>query len=189
MDSGVDAPALWLSVSALAAQLGISRQALSKRVDRLKAQGLIRPRPGPRNAVEINVAEFDRVIGETTDLARSTTHTAAPAVAATEKEPRGFVYTVEQARRVAYQADIAKLDLDERLGKLLPVSEVESAMVRVAEAMVRQIDQLPSRADDIATAVGVNGVNGARAALKAFARDLRETLARELKLLDASDGS
>ena len=170
---------LWLSISALAKLRGVSKQAISKRAERLHAQGLLSRRDGPRSTVLINVAEFDRAVGDTTDLARATTHADAPAP---KKEGAALVYSDEQARRVAYLADIAKLDLDERLGKLAPIDAIEAAMVRCAEAMVRIIDQLPARADDLAIAVAAEGAPGARAALKGFARDLRETLARELKL-------
>lgn len=179
---------LWLSISALAAAKNISQQAVSRRVARLKAQGLLSPRPGPRGTIEICVAEFDRVTGQSTDLARATTHLSPPdGDTPNDGVVPAHVYTAEQARRTAYQADLAKLDLDERLGKLLPVDAVEAAMARCAAAMVRQIDQLPSRADDIATAVGVEGTLGARQALKAAARELRETIAREMRILLAQD--
>jgi len=181
----VDAGGLWLPISALAVEKRVSKQAISKRVARLKAQGLLQTRAGARGSIEINVAEFDRITGETTDLARSTSHAAPPAAPAPVDDPDAPIYTKEQARKAAYTADLAKLELDERLGRVIQMADVESAMIRAASAIVRQMDQLPSRTDDIASAVAAEGASGVRRILKTIARELRETVARELTLAAA----
>jgi hypothetical protein len=66
--------------------------------------------------------------------------------------------------------------------------DVERAMTRCAEVMVRAIDTLPRRAEDLAAAVAKDGVPGARAVLKQLAFDLRAKLA-ELRLAAASDAA
>jgi DNA-binding MarR family transcriptional regulator len=174
-------PGFWLSVSELAKLRGVSKQAVSRRAERLQAQGLLSRRDGPRGTVLINVAEFDRATGEATDIVRATNG------ASNRDRARGAPYSQEQARRAGYDADLKKLELDERLGKLVSVDEVVAAVTRVADAMVTVIDKLPSRAEDMANAVTASGIQGARAALKAAAHDWRVALADSLDAVLASE--
>jgi hypothetical protein len=182
-----DAPGLWLNVSELARARGIDKAAVSRRVARLVQIGALETRPGARGTKLINVAAFDRAIGETGDLAHAQAREPddapllAPATPTTETA--SATYTREQAREKSYAADLKKLDLDERLGKLVTVESVQAGAVRLAETLVRQIDQITGRADDIAAAVAKDGVQGARGALKTVAREIRESMARELERL------
>ena len=182
-----DVPGLWLNVSALARARGIDKAAVSRRVARLVEIGALETRPGARGTKLINVAAFDRAIGEVGDLAHAQAPDAndAPLLppAQPSTETASATYTREQAREKSYTADLKKLDLDERLGKLVTVESVQDGAVRLAETLVRQIDQLAGRADDIAAAVAKDGVLGARGALKTVAREIRESMARELERL------
>ena len=166
-----------LTIAELARQKGVSKQAISKRVGRLTDIGQIQTRAGPRGTVLVNLAEYDRAVGETTEFAHVQAK-SAPTASAVEHS-----YTEAQAREKTYQAELRRLDLDERLGKLIPVDKLAEAGARVAEAMVRAIDGLTARADEIAASVARDGVNGARATLRIVTRELRETLARELGAL------
>lgn len=186
---GAGRDGLWVSVSDLAARKGVTKQTIAEKVARLEAQGLLSTRPGKGRAKLVNLAEFDRAIGETGDAIREMAAASARSPAApTPVVPDGAdpILAKEQARRVAYQADLAKLDLDERLGKLLPVEHVTAAMLRCAEALTRALEQMPTRADDLAAAVAKEGVTGARAFLRAMGRDMRALLAREMRLLEAT---
>lgn len=173
---------LWVPIAELARMKGVSKQAISKKVERYASQGLVETRPGERGAKLVSPAQYDRADGKAGDAIR--TLAQAPQAKGID-DP---ILAREQARRVQYQADIAKLDLDERLGKLLPVEEVTTAMARCAEALTRAIDQLPSRADDLSAAVAREGALGARTFLKGIARELRAALAKEMRLLEA-DGA
>ena len=180
-------PGLWLSVSELARARGLAKSSVSARVASLVDKGLIKTRAGVKQSKLINVAAFDRAIGEVGDLA----HAQAPdlddapemATARPATETASATYTREQAREKSYAADLKKLDLDERLGKLVTVESVQDGAVRLAETLVRQLDQMAGRADDIAAAVAKDGVLGARGALKTVAREIRESMARELERL------
>ena len=183
--NGAAPDGLWLTVSDLARQRGITKGPLSRRVARLEDQGLLTTRPGERGSKLINVAEFDKVTGETTDAVRELNGNTAKTAPLPLSTPGDPVLAREQARRAAYDADLKQLDLKERLGQVVPIDDVEAAMVRVAETMVRTIDQLPSFADDLAAAVAKDGVHGARTFLKSKARDLRDALAKNLRLLEA----
>ena len=176
---------LWVSISELAKRKGLRKQTVAEKVSRFEAQGILTTQPGGRGRPKlVNLAEFDRVSGEAGDAIREMNATGGAPSAPSEPASGGNpVLAREQARRVAYQADLAKLDLDERLGKLVPIDDVEKAMVRCAEALVRAIDRLPGRAEELASRVAQEGAQGARAILKETARELRATLAREMRLL------
>ncbi|WP_292539081.1 hypothetical protein, partial [Mesorhizobium sp.] len=65
------------------------------------------------------------------------------------------------------------LDVSERLGKLVPVSEVEAAMVRAGEAIVRAIEQLPTFASEIMAAS-----RDGEPALRRKLRDIKDQIRR-----------
>ncbi len=167
-------------ISELAKSRGVSKQAVSRRAGRLRAQGLLSARPGPCGALLINVAEFDRATGEATDLARATN--GAPKGGTREAS----VYTREQARRASYSADLMRLDLEERTGKLIRVDEVVEALSALGDRLAMTIDMLPEIAEDIAVAVAKDGERGARTALKKAAYDWRVRLADEVKRFTAN---
>ncbi|WP_174514069.1 MarR family transcriptional regulator [Methylocella tundrae] len=174
---------LWISVSDLARQKGVDKAAVSRRISRLESLGSLETRTGARGTKLVNIAAYDRAVGETGDAIRTMNGAGAthqPPPSGNGSDP---ILAREQARRTAYQADIAKLDLDERLKKLLPVEDIASAIGICAEGIVRVLDQLPSRADELASAVGKDGALGARAVLKIVARDLRSAIERELRKL------
>ncbi len=82
-----------------------------------------------------------------------------------DAEPNGRGLAFEQARRVGYQAELARLDLEERTRKLLPVAEVRDATTACAERLVHSWEQLSLRAEENAAAVAKDGVAGARSFL------------------------
>jgi DNA-binding IscR family transcriptional regulator len=179
----------WLPVTDLARARKISKQALSKRVLRLEGQGLLTTKLGPRGQKLVNVGEFDRVAEETLD-AKQAQNGRRSRAAPDDCGDDVFspILAKEQARKVAYQADLAKLQRDEKLGKLLPIEKIADAAAQCAEALVRVIDQLPARADEIASAVAKEGEAGARAFLRSVARDMRERMADEMQRLAAMSG-
>lgn len=193
VDAPVDAarltpPGVWLSVSDLAQAKGISKQAVAKRVSKFEALGEQITRPGDRGTKLVNLAAYDRLVGDTGDIFRA--QTPAPKTAAAmaaddaDADPARSSLATEQARRVSYQAELARLDLEERLGKLVPVSDVVDAMTKVGRAIVRAVDLLPSHADELAASVAKDGSTGARRVLKGMARELRTTLEREMRLFE-----
>lgn len=218
----------WMTCSEIAAIKGISKQAVHKRVTKLRAENLLEVRVLDRGVLSVNLAQFDRVTGETTDAVRAMNSRrqkpadfwtkpivepvaaaaaspdpierivaapVAPAAYAAPAQPVAapapapvttmgdLVLAREQARRASYDADLKQLELEERLGKLIRVDDVERAMQACAEAIVNAINQLPSRADDLASSVAREGAPGARAFLKTVAMELRDTMARSLRLV------
>jgi DNA-binding MarR family transcriptional regulator len=133
----------WLPVTDLARARKVSKQALSKRVLRLEGQGLLTTKLGPRGQKLVNVGDFDRVAEETLDAKQAQNGRKSRAAVPHDGGDDVFspVLAHEQARKVAYQADLAKLNRDERLGKLLPIEKIADAAAQCAEALVRVIDQ------------------------------------------------
>jgi len=173
--------AAWVSISELARLKGLSKAAVSERVKGLVERGQLATKPGKGKVVLVNLAAFDRVIGETTDLAKAAgAETKRQATHPLSGDPTTPIYTAEQARHMAYKAESARLDLEERQGKILPIVEIAAAVQTAGETLARAIDNLPSLADDLAAAVAKDGTTGARTLLKARARDIREALARDL---------
>jgi hypothetical protein len=166
---------LWLSISEIARIKEKSRQAIAKRVDALAEAGKLQTKPGEGGTKLVNLAQFDRAVGESGDAVKEgAAVTRAEAEGDTERNP---ALRDHQARAAQYTADLKYLDLEERLGRLVPVAEVEDAAAKCAEATVRIIDRLPTFADSIAGAVGKDGPAGARAKLKEIARELRAAIA------------
>jgi hypothetical protein len=92
--------------------------------------------------------------------------------------------TLTQAKRdtEAYRAELLRLNVEERRGKLVQVSKVEDALADAGEKIVRIIDQLPMDAEDLATSVARGGAQALRAALKEIARRQRMAIADSLSL-------
>lgn len=178
----------WLSQAALAKLKGVTKQAINKRLRRWVDDGLLETDPRGR----VRLEDWDRVAGEVTDpsrlIARATEAEAAgeavPAAGA-ERQERDSSYTREKAAGARLDNELKRIALDKERGSLLRIDEVTDAMARCAETMVREIDQLPGRADDLATAVSRGGVEGVRQALKSIAREMREQLAASMRLLEA----
>lgn len=188
------ADAGWVSVSELARLKGLSKAAVSERVARFIRGGQLSTKPGKGKVKLVNLAAFDRVAGETTNLAKASGHATrkqnAPGIPSPSlppgADPLAPVYTAEQARHMAYKAESARLDLEERQGKIVAIAAVEQAITAAAEALARAIEQLPTLADDLAAAVAQSGAAGARTLLKARARETRELMARELTAILAN---
>jgi DNA-binding MarR family transcriptional regulator len=176
MGGASEIPLGWLTISDLAREKGVDKSAISRRVSRLEEQGLLTTRTTGRVKL-VNLAEFDRAIANTGNAVQELN--ARGATAADEGDGSGNpILAREQARRAAYDADLKSLDLQERLKNLVKADEMTLAVTEVAMALAQAIDALPGRAEALAAVVGKDGATGLRAALKAVARELRETLAR-----------
>lgn len=176
---------LWLTITDLAAHKNLGKAAISERVARFEAAGQITTRPGKGRTKLVNVAEFDRAAGEIGDLSREQgaatrrSH-ALPPPPVPLSDPDAPVYTVEQARNMAYKAELARLDLEERQGRIVSVDVVRAAAMRAGEEIVRVLERLPQAADELAVALTKEGSHGVRLALKRIGLSLRNDIAAAL---------
>lgn len=210
--AAIDGSAVVVSVTELALVKGISKQAVSQRIGRWEAQGLIRTgtRRGKRGAVEktVSLAEYDTIAGEVSDPSKVQGHATRAAIAGEQPAPslddevaRNIggqaganadpTLTRELTRKAGYDADLKEMSLRKQRGELVEVEDVRAAMDLCAQAIVRDVDQLVSFADDMAAAVASGGVTALRAMLKAKTVELRERMKRTMATLaigeDAED--
>lgn len=168
---------LWLSVSALAEQQGVSKQAISKNIKRWSEQGVeIATRRSGREIL-VSVAQYDRARGEHGTLSNQQSETTKR-----EANLSDPVYTREKARTAAYEADLKQLDLQERLGKLIPIEQVEVAAATCAESILRIIRQTSTRSEELAGVLKIP-ISEARAFLKAMQDDLLRRSSEEFSKL------
>lgn len=178
---------LWLTVTELAALKGIGKPAVSERVARLEAAGLIATRPGKGRAKLVNVAAYDRAVSQTADLARTTGAATKRGHAVDTPEPEAeaepaatsasAVYTREQARHMAYKADMAQIELEERRGRLMRADKVLAGARESGALIVQALNGLVHHSDALTVAATTGGERAVRNALKKAVHDLRVEIA------------
>jgi len=169
---------LWESVADLARRKGIARQSLHERVDRLAADGLISVRREGRTKL-INVAEYDRAVGQVGDAFKEGAAETRSSIDSGDA-PSSPALRDHQARAAQYTADLKFLDLEERLGRLVPVDEVKAGGIKIGEAVVSILGRLPTYAEGMAATAAKDGVQGVRGALKEIERELRIAIAKAI---------
>ncbi|MEW5422666.1 hypothetical protein [Amorphus sp. 3PC139-8] len=127
----------------------------------------------------IDPAEADFALGQTiqrvNEPARET-----PKTPAASDDSGSARLTKARADDAEYSAKMRRLEYERQVGLVRPIAEVERAMQICAERLVRDIDQLPAHADDLAAALSRDGVAGLRRELKKIARGMRETLSNSM---------
>ncbi|WP_342106360.1 helix-turn-helix domain-containing protein [Methylobacterium sp. SI9] len=178
-----------MSIAEIAARDGVSKPTVSIAVKRLVEQhnlSVQRDRQG--RVALVNVVQYDRLRGQHADLSKAQAPRPAaleaalamPAGPAMPIDPSAPVYTVEQARNMAYKAELARLDLEERQGKIVHVDAVRACALRAGEEIVRVLERLPQAADDLAVALTREGSHGVRLVLKQTVLTMRRDIADAL---------
>ncbi len=171
----------WVSISELARMRGRDKAAISRRVARLEAQGLLKSRLGPNSTKLVSVGEFDRAAGGAADAVRELNgrgSSGTPAPLDLASDP-GLAR--EQARRAGLAADLLQLDLEERRGRLLPAEQFERAGTECGLAFVRVLDLALARIDELTSAAANSGVSGVRLVVGALVREQREEASRAVE--------
>src|SRR5262249_15521326 len=154
-----EAAGLWLSVSDLARRKGVSKQTISERLARLGE--MVETKPGEGRSRLVNVAQYDRAVGQVGDPAKEIG-------AATKRELTGETVSDESRFRDAktadayYAAELKRLELEERLGKLVRTDDVKDAIAVAARTIRMVVEKLPLRAAEVSSAVAKDGEIGAR---------------------------
>lgn len=60
----------WITISDLARRLRVSKQSVSKRIERLEKSGALKTRSGARGAKLVNLAQFNEIFGALSDASR-----------------------------------------------------------------------------------------------------------------------
>lgn len=173
---------LWLSVTELAARKGVRKSTISEKVSRLVDAGRLATKPGKGKAKLINLAQYDLAVGEVGDVAKevgAVTKKIAPSDGTIEAG--GQKFRDEQTREKAYAADLKFLDLEQRRGNLLPVSEFDVAAEDAASRIADIVDGLLAQDSELAAIAIKEGENGMRAALKRIVRQQRQKIVEAMK--------
>ena len=175
-----DGGGVWITCAELARRRGVSRAAITKRVDQLDREGKVATRRDGKSRL-VELASFDRAVGETGDAVKE----QAAETAARQRKGQGSALAMRDAQteRAQYDARLRALDLAERQKALLPIMGahgIEAASDAIGVALARDLDDLAGYADDIATAVSKDGVAGARRLLKEIAVKVRRRFAESL---------
>jgi len=173
---------VWITCAELSKRKGISRQAATKRVEQLEREGKIATRREGRSRL-VDLVEYDRAVGEAGDAVKEQ-------AAETVREQRRVTPAMRDAQteRAQYEARLKALDLGERQGQLLPIPGehgIEAAASEIGVALARELDGIARHADDIAAAVGREGVIGVRRILKEIATGIRAKIAASLEAIAA----
>jgi hypothetical protein len=172
VDGALGEAGLWLPLSELARARNISKQVISKNLKRWGERGHAVATRKRGKELLVNVAEYDVARGNVGDLARQ-------AAQETRAQGESSSYTSEQRRKMGYEADLKRIELQRARAELVPAGEVQGAAETWAEAIVQALEHVVTHADEITATANKEGKPGVRIALKRIVRDLRERVARD----------
>jgi hypothetical protein len=201
------APVLWMSISQIARLRGVKPQSIHEKVVRLVDSGLLQTRPGRGRERLIDVAQFDRAVGENRErvTVRDEVEAQASPRAPAESDPstrrvvlRGDDLEPDAPRAAefsgltraktateVYRARLAQLEYEERVGRLVPIDEVSRATAAFGEVFVK-ILEMPLQRIEPLMAAAARGVSDYRAALRALITEQRARSVTELQKLPAA---
>jgi len=169
----------FLSISALAEKLGLSVQAVSQRVAKLEALGLITTTRGKGRIRFVSFADYLRAISQTGDQTKEAGWRTRKRRNG-ETPDEGGTYLESQTRKIRLDAEFRALQVGKMKGDLVPIRSVETSLSVAAGRIVRVLDRLPTRTDELIACVRDNSANPVpkvRALLKAVVRDIRTEMA------------
>lgn len=190
----VDADAaLWVPLAEAGRQQTppVSRAAVSKRVKKLTEAGRLATRRGPQGSVLVNLAAYLRAVRDETDpaqdLRNGRTLLDEPAGDGADEPAVGGQegYHKARARREVINAEGARLDLDERLGRLVSKEDVETRVSSVFRTLRDRLLGMPAGLSERLAAQP--DARAVRALLTTEIRRLLESLATDLEHLDQAE--
>ncbi len=164
---------------------GVSKQAISKTVGRLVAEGRLSTKAGQGGAKLINIVAFERLVASESDpaqaLRNSQVNVSEPPAATSQP-----TYMDSRATREAYQAEAARLDIAERLGDLVSKTDIGARTTTAFRKLRDRLMMLPGRISD--RMVAAPDARAMKALLSGELRKLLEASANELDhLTDETD--
>jgi hypothetical protein len=158
---------------------GVSQQAISKLA---RAGKLVLDPPTGK----IDAAASDRALGEVREriIARDEPSPVGKTSGYTPPAEGGL--TRARTATEVYRARIAQLEYEERVGKLLLRDDVMQSIRACGDAISREIELWPTRADELAAAFRQNDVHGLRSAMKNMSRDLLIILSKKMQQLSGA---
>lgn len=186
-----------VTLAELARLKGVSKPAITKRIKKLSAEGLIAVTVDGSNK-RVDLAAYDRAIGATGSPAHEQAAATAKAEALAADTPSS---AFRDAQTLKAQADArrAVLDVEERIGNLAPIKGpggIEDAMVEIGQAIIAAIDLVGNHADKLTQAARSGGEAAVRRQLRIMRDELRGAMTKALapiiedgKAVEASGGT
>ena len=180
-----------LSITALAKEIGVSKQAVHRRVSAMVAAKQIVTYPGPNRSVLVSKSAYVFAVAQHGDPAREAsvattsllTLAATPAAPSAEPEAEtGPGYRDAKARDAYYSAEMKRLAYQRESGQLYTMTEVTSALQRIATAVSTQARSFVAHADAGSEAHEA-GMPAFRRWLAGMGDDLCRTLACEFRII------
>lgn len=133
---------LWLSISEIADETGVSHQAVSKRVGALEAEGQLKSRRGDNGRKEVNLAQYMVAIRAVGDPAREQALETRRALKAAKRDQAGAVNRLDPDITFINVVDFiiaCKEDGD-------PIDELQYLLARQVCALRARLKQLMAEA-------------------------------------------
>ena len=188
VETGTADGGVWLTIAELARRKGVSKQAATKRVNRLVEEGRLTVRAHGRNRL-VELATYDRIVGQVGDGFKEQ---AAITSRAIRGEPTRKDEDLQQSGlrdaqtlRAGYEAKLKALDFAERTGQLVPLKGehgIEGALIKISDQLVRDLGQPMQWVDEIMEA-SRKGEPQVRRLIRVKIAELRRTVAEHLLTL------
>jgi DNA-binding Lrp family transcriptional regulator len=155
--------AVMFTVSEIAERDGISKQAVSKRVKALvDDHGLAVETDARGNVARVNVVHYDLLRERHGNPSKD----QRPAPSTESSAPAGDSYEEALRLKTHYEATRKGIELDEQMGKLVRVDELQQAVADVGAEIAAIVGKVEQEADALAAAGMRDGPHGIRVALK-----------------------
>lgn len=178
--------ALMMSAADVAKRDGVSKQAVSKKVRTFADKHGLEVQRGPRNAiVAFNVAQYDVLRERLDDPSKA--QRSPPPEADPPPPARRESYDEALRQKTVIETERSRLRLAEEKGELIRVATLADAIADCGAEISKIIDQLPGAADDLAAALGRDGVHGLRVTLKSIAQKVRVDVAAALAAIASNE--
>lgn len=175
-----------VTVADLARRMGVSRQIVSRQVKALERDGTLSVERVGRK-VMVDPAAFEAARANVRDPARASRSKAKPAVKTElplEDEPaaaEGDTFQDIRKERERYELAIRKLQYERERGLVVPIADLEQAVVDCGHKIVRQLELPLQWAEElVALAKKKGGVAEVRKFLRAKIAEQREIVSRDL---------
>lgn len=170
-----------LTVTEIAARLGVSKQRVSKQVrEFIDGNDLPVERDGRGRVSKVSLAHFEHLRGHYSDPSKAIGREAAAA----SVEP-AVKDSYDEAKRVEawLRVEREQINRAERLGNLVRADLLADALAAAGREIQTLNSRLSNRADELAAALARDGTHGLRLALIAIAQQLNKDIADRLARL------
>lgn len=173
----------WLGISDIARRMNMTRQSVSEAVIDYEAKGALETRRHGRRKF-VRLGDYLRARGEVGDPSKQAT--AAPAPDDGDDAAVDPSYAKARAERERYAAENARIDLEERRGRLLQTQHVEHVAVEAGRRIRRELDRVVNLADELTSAAAAGGTPAVRQILKTRIRDIETLIAQAVASIAAA---